>query len=59
MNMAVTNPEENNADYAVSFRHEARSSARPARRANNTRRKRQAPQQFNGIHRRRRKKIRW
>jgi hypothetical protein len=32
---------------------------KPGARQDSTRRKRRAPQQFNGIHRRRRKKIRW
>ncbi len=35
------------------------SAVRPTRRREDNRRRRKAPQQFNGIHRRRNKKIRW
>lgn len=35
------------------------TAPRPSRRREDSRRRRSAPQQFNGIHRRRRKKIRW
>ena len=59
--MNATNYQSNaqDMDYQVSARP-ARTASRPnAQRASNSRRRRSTPQQFNGIHRRRRKKIRW
>ena len=44
--------------YQVDFRPQTRETVQH-RRANSTRRRRTAPQSFNGIHRRRRKKFAW
>jgi hypothetical protein len=59
MNIAARHFDDS-ADYAFDARQPAQSSPqRPSARRASTRRKRQSPQQFNGIHRRRKKKIRW
>ena len=52
---------ENDVEVDVSFRHRGAASGPVAssRQRRSFSRRRKGPQQFNGIHRRRRKKIRW
>ncbi len=45
--------------YQVAYRSNGASSAKPRSERPTFGRKGKTPQQFNGIHRRRRKKIRW
>jgi hypothetical protein len=60
MNALFTDYENQSAEYKVDCRVERRSES-PQRQANRPigRRRGKAPAQFNGIHRRRTKKIRW
>lgn len=59
MNYLISNFDDNESGYVVQFRsHEAPSESK-AKRPTMGRRRGKAPQQFNGIHRRRNKKIRW
>lgn len=61
MNISAKNYE-NSAEFTVSFRHVSGSSTpktRTRREGSFGRRRGRGPQQFNGIHRRRKKKIRW
>jgi hypothetical protein len=61
MNIAAKNFESFDADFAVNGRSRPNQAAKSpsGRRNSSARRARKAPQQFNGIHRRRTKKIRW
>jgi hypothetical protein len=60
MHVAVHNPE-GDMEYTVSMRHESSARVLPfrGRRRAFGRRRGKGPVQFNGIHRRRQKRIRW
>jgi hypothetical protein len=60
MNISV-NEFETNAEMPVKFRHRAGGSKQASSDRKNPSfgRRKKGPQQFNGIHRRRKKKIRW
>ena len=52
--------DDGNVEYSVKFRNSSGAAAgKSSQRTTFGRRRGKTPQQFNGIHRRRRKKIRW
>ena len=61
MNALFTDYENDSAEYSVSYRAKksSTSGSRSQARTPVARRRGKAPAQFNGIHRRRNKKIRW
>ena len=61
MNISVANYEELLAEFSseTTFEPVARTKTGTGQRRDLQRRRRKSPQQFNGIHRRRAKKIRW
>lgn len=60
MNISTNNLDDNSFEYSVKTRRTGGGDSKPSSRRQTFGRKRgKGPQQFNGIHRRRKKKIRW